>query len=278
MSMRAWGVRAVATLLVLAGCSSSGHAPAASPATPAPAASTAPKPVDPLLLVGSWNVLTPAGRPMSTLLRIGDDLELFPRCGDWIGTWSANASGMFLAETDGGSGSCFTNGRGPAPSWLTSATRFTVDGRARSLLNAAGDVLVRLVPGRAVVRSPNLAELRTRLATAPALPKGLVTATTKALTGRWLPAPVRRYPAGTPAVTFAADGSWSGSDGCNGQGGRWLIGTDGAVVSTAGPSTLIGCAGVPVGSWVSRARRAAFDGATLVLEDAFGHEIGRLLR
>jgi hypothetical protein len=79
-------------------------------------------------------------------------------------------------------------------------------------------------------------------------------------------------------VTFASDGSWSGSDGCNGQGGRWRLGTGGDLVTTTGPSTQIGCAGVPVGGWMARARQAGLAGKTLVLLDGTGHEIGRLVR
>jgi hypothetical protein len=44
----------------------------------------------------------------------------------------------------------------------------------------------------------------------------------------------------------------------------------------SGPSTLIGCDNVPVGGWMTRARRAGLDGRTLVLLDAQGNPISRL--
>ncbi len=285
MRMRAWGVAGLATVLVSTACASSKQGPSAAPTSPAPATSTAPQTFDPLLLVGSWNVLTPAGKPTPYHLRIGDELTLTTQCGTWIGTWTANAIGMFLAEIDGGPGSCSTNARGPAPSWLTAAAAFTVSGSTRNLLDDAGHVVARLWHGHGIELQPDLRQLRARLATGPPLPGEQTPATAKTILGRWEPIP----PPGTmqtpgqaqpPSsfVTFAADGSWSGSDGCNAQGGRWRIGPGGSLVTTAGPSTLIGCAGFPVGSWVSQARRAGLDGSMLVLLDAGGHDVAQLGR
>jgi hypothetical protein len=232
-------------------------------------------------LVGNWLVLTPDGKATSSSLRItADQLVLHLPCGDLIGEWTANPQGLFAAETDGGSSACFTSasGRGQEPSWLNDAVTFTVAGASHTLLDAKGHVLRKLTAGHGIIATPNVAQLRARLATAPPLPGGLFPATTKMLVGHWLPAPVRHYSLGTPAITFAADGSWSGSDGCNGQGGRWRLGPAGTLVSTAGPSTQIGCPGVPVGSWMSLARSAGFNGTTLVLVDGSGKQIGRLVR
>ncbi|HEX4017305.1 MAG TPA: META domain-containing protein [Frankiaceae bacterium] len=281
--MRSWCAACAGALLVLTACSGGPPAPEGAPGTPGsptPSASASAKPVDPLLLLGAWNVLTPTGKPTREYLRIGDDLELSPPCGVLNGSWSANAAGMFLAETDGGSSGCFStaNGGGKAPSWLTSATTFRVDGPTRVLRDGAGDVVARLSPGRGMYRAPNRTQLRMRLATSPPLPGTLTPATATSLTGRWLPSPVRHYTAGTPAVTFAADGSWTGSDGCNAQSGRWRLGLAGTFLTTGGPSTLVGCAGVAVGSWMSRVRQVGFAGATMVLRDGSGAEIGRLVR
>jgi hypothetical protein len=197
-----------------------------------------------------------------------------------MGSWSANAEGMFVAQVDGGSGGCVhvKDRRVKGPSWLIDAVRFTPTGNGVSLLDASGRVVANLVHGHGIYKQPDLTRLRQRLASAPVLPASLTAATSKSLAGRWLPAPARHYSASTPNLTFAPDGSWSGSDGCNGQGGRWMLGASGDLIATAGPSTQIGCSGVPVGGWIARARQAGFAGATLVLIDGAGHEIGRLVR
>ena len=285
MRLRGWGVACVLLVLAVAGCSSGRQMPSAAPGTSAPATSPAPKTVDPLLLVGSWNVLTPAGTPTADHLRIGDDLTLTTQCGTWIGSWSANTTGLFLAEIDGGPGSCFTNARGPAPSWLTQAAGFSVTGSTRNLLDASGHVVAQLWHGHGIETQPDLTQLRARLATAPPLTGEQSPVTAKTLLGRWEPIP-HTMTFQTPGqqqpppsfVTFAADGSWSGSDGCNAQGGRWRVGDAGALVVTAGPSTLIACVGFPVGSWMSQVRRAGREGRGLTLLDGKGHEIAQLFR
>jgi len=42
--------------------------------------------------------------------------------------------------------------------------------------------------------------------------------------------------------------------------------------------TLIGCDNIDLGSWVAHARSVGFDGETLVLVNANGAELGRLVR
>jgi hypothetical protein len=290
MKMRGWcvaGAGSAAALLVLTGCSGSRQAPSAAPASSAPASNAAPKSADPLKLVGSWNVLTPAGLTTHDYLRIGDDLELSPPCGVLLGTWSANAAGTFVAETHGGSSGCFTaaNGGGRAPAWLTAAAAFKIEGSTRILLDGSGHVLARLSPGRGLYRAPNLAQLRARLATAPPLPREQAPVTATMMLGRWEPIPITgavvrpgQKPPASSFVTFAADGTWSGSDGCNAQGGRYRVDDAGALVVTAGPSTLVGCVGFPVGTWMSQVRRAGRVGRELTLLDGQGHEIAQLFR
>ncbi|MEJ8278582.1 hypothetical protein [Pseudonocardia spirodelae] len=85
------------------------------------------------------------------------------------------------------------------------------------------------------------------------------------LTGvRWLPADGAA--GGRAYAEFAPDGTWTGSDGCNGQGGTWSLDADGTFTATANPSTLIGCENVPVAQWVSSAVRVAVDGGDLLLQ------------
>ncbi|KAA1013826.1 META domain-containing protein [Pseudonocardia sp. EV170527-09] len=92
------------------------------------------------------------------------------------------------------------------------------------------------------------------------------------LTGvRWLPADGTAQ--GRAFAEFAPDGTWTGSDGCNGQSGEWTLGGDGALRATAGPSTLIGCENVPVARWVSGAVRVETDGDALLLHPAAGEPV-----
>lgn len=92
------------------------------------------------------------------------------------------------------------------------------------------------------------------------------------LTGvRWLPADGAAQ--GRAFAEFAPDGTWTGSDGCNGQSGEWTLGGDGTLRATAGPSTLIGCENVPVARWVSGAVRVETDGDALLLHPAAGEPV-----
>ncbi len=112
---------------------------------------------------------------------------------------------------------------------------------------------------------------------AAALPIGLAPATAAMLEGKWVPV---AYTVSTdPHALFEVDGTWTGSDGCNGGAGRWAVGADGEFLATSGPSTLIGCEGAPVPFWVSQATAAGINAdGWLLLFDATGTEIGRLER
>jgi heat shock protein HslJ len=79
-------------------------------------------------------------------------------------------------------------------------------------------------------------------------------------------------------VHFSQDGTWHGSDGCNGQSGRWKLEPDGAFEASANPSTDIGCDNVEVGLWLAQARTADLGGNVLVLRDAEGDGTGRFQR
>lgn len=81
-----------------------------------------------------------------------------------------------------------------------------------------------------------------------------------------------------PHVTFDADGTSIGTDGCNTFGSRWAIGDGGRLLTRSGASSLIGCDGAPIPQWVATAQRAGIDRATLVLLARDGTELGRLAR
>jgi len=71
------------------------------------------------------------------------------------------------------------------------------------------------------------------------------------LVGRWIPIDV---PGSTePDIEFRDDATWRASDGCNETEGTWTQLSDDRVSLTAGPSTLIGCEGVPTASLIQQA-------------------------
>lgn len=122
-------------------------------------------------------------------------------------------------------------------------------------------------------------EVRRDYLPAVPLPAGLQPVTPAALLGRWGPKPAPAADDGRrPYVEFRDAGRWTGSDGCNGLGGRWAAGPAGSFIATAGSSTLIGCDNVSVQVWMDGARRAGFDRNVLVLLDDTGNVVGRLYR
>ncbi|MBE1491827.1 META domain-containing protein [Plantactinospora soyae] len=289
----------VMTLLVvgmlLAGCADRGGTAGTASAPPVPPASgttsSAPAdPPDPARLIGSWTVAE-ADEDEGSILRLAPhDAQVFGRCGIRRGDWRADANGLFVAGLYGFPGPDEAEGCAPATDptshWLSQVTGFRSDGDSRILVDDQGDQIARLLPGARPTAGPDLAqseveppvvtdEVRRSLAPAAKLPSALVPPARAALTGRWVPIGGRAPKA---YVELGADGGWSGSDGCNGQGGRWVAGPAGALLATTGPSTEIGCANVPVGSWLGATRRAGLDGEVLVLLDAVGGETGRLRR
>ncbi len=113
------------------------------------------------------------------------------------------------------------------------------------------------------------------------LPDGMVPPTPEQLTsGRWVPASGSANEPGSPDQSYAefvSSGSWSGSDGCNGQGGSWSLDSQtGEWLASAGPQTLIGCDNVDVAGILTSARTVAIEEGQLVFYDAKGQQNGRL--
>ena len=269
---------------LLAGCGERAVPEAAAPAAPAAPAAAAPK-ADPAALIGLWTVAD-SGEGKGTILRIAASgpyggLLVFGPCGDVLTSWRANADGDFVAGRGDGA-MC------PAVAWLDRAVAFRVTGGGPVLLDAEGGQVARLVPGARPRPVPGLlasaveqpvvdAEARRVLAPAAPLPPSLRPVPRAALVGRWaVDDGVNRRT--TPYVELRADGAWQGSDGCNGQAGRWVAGAAGAFLATQAFSTLIGCDNVRVGDWLAWATRAGLDGEALVLLGAEGQELGRLKR
>jgi hypothetical protein len=269
-------------VLALTGC---GAGTPAGPADPSPP-SQAPA-VDPVDLVGLWQVTGAAGEEDGAILRLADrGLSIWRDCGVLGGGWRADPAGLFLGSVNSWSDRC--GPRNPRTGWLTRVAGFRVAGADRLLLDRDGATVARLVPGSRPAHRDDVAdseseppvvtaELKERLGPVAALPAGLRPASAAELAGRWVPADGAG--AHSPRPPFAAletDGSWTGSDGCNGLGGRWLAGAGGALLAVSGGQTAIGCDNVNVGSWLSAASRAGFAGDQLVLLDRSGKEIARL--
>jgi hypothetical protein len=289
MSTRGYAIAALLAVALLAGCAErtdGGDPPREeAPDTTGPETPVGEK-ADPTALIGLWTVDGTAEED-GTVLRIAyPGLSLWRSCGVVMGDWRADPSGLFVGGMDSYTG-CTPPGGEPTPAWLARVAAFRVDGDARALLDRDGAVVARLLPGGRPIPNPNVApseaeppevtsDARRGLAGAAPLPDGMQAPAEDALVRRWLPAEDGAGAPEPPYLEFLADGTWRGSDGCNGQGGRWVAGAGGAILTTSGPMTLMACDGVPVGGWLNDARRVGLDGEELVLLDARAREIGRL--
>ncbi|QOC89909.1 META domain-containing protein [Micromonospora craniellae] len=279
-----------ATALVLTGCAQHDTMSAGPDPVTVDAASAAQQ--EPTELIGSW---TAAGTDVAsgTVVQFTDrSLRVFDGCGVRHGSWNADQSGLLIADMHSGGGCTAAPDAGLG--WLLRADGFRADGDTRVLLDDTGAELARLRLGGRPDSEPDMDpswlqpptvtdETRRWLAAPPALPAQLADPTSEELVGRWVPVGAAADSAGRwpkPAsVEFVADGTWTGSDGCNSYApGRWATDGDGAFLATGGVSTMIGCDNVPTGLWLITARQAGLDGDVLVLRDAQGAETGRLVR
>jgi len=275
MSMRAL-VIALALTGLATGCGTTSSAPDRLKAVPTPTVSA-----DPMSLVGMWTVQVD-GKDAG-VLRVAEEMTLFQDCGGLFASWEASHDGGFIAFNSGGSGSCYKGDVPQLPTWVDAARGFRVEGDTRILVDDAGTTLVTLLPGGkphipstmspefyGTVPTPS-AQLATRMAEPAPLPAGTTAATEATLARRWQsPDNDKAY------LEFRADATYTGSDGCNGEGGRWSLGPSGELLTVSGPHTLVGCNNSQAGSWLASAGRAGIDGDQLVLLDAAGHELGRL--
>jgi hypothetical protein len=241
---------------------------------------------NPLALVGIWKVTAPGEGP-GVALRLGEQLILFRSCGEIGGDWRADHAGRFVDYVFSEDGSCSHGGQPIAVPWLAQVTGYRISGRSRLLLNSAGHVVARLSPGAHPTvsshDSPSDAipvrltpAIRAMLAPSPPLPSGLRPANPEAIVGRWRT--VGRQVGNRPSyVQFNANGSWVGSDGCNGAAGRYAIDDSGRLITTdGGVNGAVGCSGTQAMYWAESTRRIGVDGHDLVLLDAHGKVLGRL--
>jgi hypothetical protein len=232
--------------------------------------------VDVAELVGSWSV-SGTGTVGAVLVLESTRFELRSGSDVRYGGWRADSSGLFVAHVTGAGGDAPPDMS--TPQWLEAATAVTRAGSHLLLLDAAGEATAHLSPQGGP--PPGAAGPAGHFGPAAPLPTGLEPPERSRLVGRWEITDreqAARAPQ-PPHVDLAAEGSWTGSDGCNVGAGRWVSGPHGMLLATSGPMTLKGCegmAGVP--GWLASTVRAGFDGETLVLFDVDGRELGRLIR
>lgn len=237
-------------------------------------------------LVNLWRVSGAEGEGDATWLRLdSQEFQLWGDCGVFFGSWSATNT-LFLADVVDATDGCASNER-PAVEWLESVTGFGSGVNGYDLLAADGNVVASLsVDGApqpipavedALTHRPEVTDEVRRLFSASAtLPDAVSPVATDALPGRWVPTtPIE---SSDPFALFEAGGVWSGSDGCNGNGGRWAVSDSGEFLATVGPSTLMYCEGAAIPFWLAHARSAGTiaEGA-LVFFDTEGAELGRLI-
>ncbi|WP_203754068.1 META domain-containing protein, partial [Actinoplanes cyaneus] len=237
-------------------------------------------PSDPIALVGMWTPVGIGAEPASVVGLTPEELTVYQTCGELQAAWKADSQGLFIADVMSSSDGCDPDTR---VAWLDKAAGYRVDGRTVVLVDVDGATIAHLVasgkplrPDRESFEVP--AEFRRSFAPPAVLPAGLTPVVRQDLPGRWVPVSDGPKPPNQPYLAFGTDGRWAGSDGCNGSGGGWVSGPAGTLLATTGITTLVGCDNVPVGSWLSSARRAGLDGATLVLLDQNAAELGRLRR
>lgn len=268
----------VLTVLLLGGCAT------ASPEGPGPSATAGPVDEGAVELIGLWRVSDAAGEASETWLRLdGSELMLWRECGFVSGAWSA-LDGAFVAAVNAANEGCVEDGAVPTVDWLDLAAGYEREGDGWVLRGPDGAAVARLAIDGAPPASPDLAdfyreqpgitdEMRARFA-AVGVPDGVVPATADDLVGRWVPVETFRT---DPHLTVDADGTWRGSDGCNGVHGRWTAPAPGMLLTTGGPMTLMACEGSNEPLAFAAARAAGFDGNELLIYDLSGQPVARLV-
>lgn len=90
------------------------------------------------------------------------------------------------------------------------------------------------------------------------------------LVGSWVTGETYDSAPNEPYLTISDDGTWKGSDGCNGVEGEWSLASDGTLTASSGFSTLIACEGAPLPQYLTDSTAAFLDGDSLVLADGEG--------
>jgi hypothetical protein len=81
-----------------------------------------------------------------------------------------------------------------------------------------------------------------------------------------------------PILTFSPDGTWSGSDGCNGISGTFTIGQRGDFTSRLNAQRLVECDNVPNTAVLAAAKRISSDQTTLRFFAGDGRQVATYAR
>jgi len=243
-------------------------------------------PSSPVNLVNMWRV-TAAGETPNTWLRLEPGgWALWRECGPIEGGWQASQTAFVASNAFMGQQDCaFESWVVP---WLSQAAVYQpVDG-GFVLLGADGGELARLSVDGLPPSNPNVwdamrqpPEITNQVQQAftepPELPSDISAPTRENLIGRW---EAQGQFETSPYLEFMPDGTWEGSDGCNGVNGAWRLDSGGRLLATTGVQTLIGCDGVPLGAWMYEVGRAGTlaNHNTLILYNRTGAELGRFTR
>ncbi|WP_432941503.1 META domain-containing protein [Kribbella sp. CA-253562] len=172
----------------------------------------------------------------------------------------------------------------PAPDLMTRATDGARRAQRRSYVAtgaAVGAVAVIATAGFALGGGLGGSTTPPPAATtpAPAVSSAKPLAVSEQLAGTWRPLTMDGFNGlkmarpDNPTLTFNSDGTWTGSDGCNGISGTFTIGQRGEFTGTAGAQRLIECANVPHTAVLQAARRIAADQTTLKFYAGDGREV-----
>lgn len=119
---------------------------------------------------------------------------------------------------------------------------------------------------------------------APAASSTAAVASAQSVSGTWRPTKLDGYTSmksarpEDPILTFNPDGTWTGSDGCNGINGTFTIGQRGEFTSKADGQRLIECANVPHTAALNVAKRVAVDSKMLRFYAGDGREVASYAR
>jgi hypothetical protein len=274
----------VVAVVLLGGCASAPQ--------PKPTPSTSPHEEQPSAankLIYFWQV-TGTGSTGTVYLQLNEsDFTVESDCGIGKGKWLSDGS-AFIADIifGDGKGTCLRQWVAPTSSlrWLTDAKAFVITDTGANLLGVDGSVLASLEHSTSTpahpksfgpIRPDHLPNPNVIAAFANPMPLPSTVSIPEDIVGRWVPEGSR--PGDDTYVNYAANGSWSYSDYCKRNSGRWVLGNGGRLLSTEGLDGLVACMSqeLPSVSWVSAATRVGIVDGSLVFYDAEGVDLGTLV-
>jgi heat shock protein HslJ len=109
-------------------------------------------------------------------------------------------------------------------------------------------------------------------------------ATAQTVVGTWRPVRLSGFTTlkaarpDDPTITFKPDGTWVGSDGCNGLNGTYSIGQRGEFSSKSGSQRMVGCDNVPHTAVLAASKRITSEKTGLIFYAGDGREVARYAR